>query len=148
MQYLWSRSSDNNLDTHPGWLSIAFPILLRDKLFSRLRTSCNASFPAASFPLHSVARARWLVSKVDTCRAKSECSRSSTIVPKIPCQNWWWLQLSTAFIITFFFFMTVYLLSSCSHMTHLLDKTWNPAHAMAETLCLIDCASEFDVSLL
>ena len=85
--YLWSSSSESSLDTHPGWLSMALPILLRARLFSRLSTSCSASFPAASLPLHSVARVRWLLSKVDTWRAKPECSRSSTNVPEMTMIN-------------------------------------------------------------
>lgn len=79
--YLWSSNNDRSLDTHAGWLSMALPILLRASVFNRLRTSCSASVPAASLPIHSVARARWLVSSTDTWRARPECSNSSIWLP-------------------------------------------------------------------
>lgn len=89
--YLWSSNNDRSLDTHAGWLSMALPILLRASVFNRLRTSCSASVPAASLPIHSVARARWLVSSTDTWRARPECSNSSIWLPvkKIFHVSWW-----------------------------------------------------------
>ena len=77
VSYLWSNKRDSNLDTQAGWLSIARPIRLRDNPLSKLRTSCNASVPAASLPIHSVALARWFVNSSDTWRASPECSRLS-----------------------------------------------------------------------
>lgn len=74
--YLWSSSRDSNLETQAGWLRMARPMWLLDRLLSRLRTSCRASVPAASLPLDSVARSRWLVSNVDTWQARPECSKS------------------------------------------------------------------------
>lgn len=54
--------------------SAGLPYLERS--LRRLRTSCRASFPAAWLPQHSVARARWLVRRLDTCRASPECTAS------------------------------------------------------------------------
>lgn len=47
-----------------------------ERSLRRLRTSCRASFPAAWLPQHSVARARWLVRRLDTWRASPECTAS------------------------------------------------------------------------
>lgn len=100
---LWSSSRDRSFDTHAGWLKIAFPMWLLEidtqavdkymhnrtnltriigivfyleRSLSRLSTSCKASLPAAWFPQHSVALAKWLVNRLETCRARPECTAS------------------------------------------------------------------------
>ena len=47
-----------------------------ERSLRRLRTSWRASFPAAWLPQHSVARARWFVRRLDTWRARPECTAS------------------------------------------------------------------------
>lgn len=101
--YLWSSNNDRSLDTHAGWLSMALPILLRASVFNRLRTSCSASVPAASLPIHSVARARWLVSSTDTWRARPECSNSSI-----------WLPIKKIFHVWWMWFLNIYVPGTCT----------------------------------
>lgn len=71
----------------PG-LRLGLPYLERS--LRRLSTSCRASFPAAWFPQHSVARARWLVRRLDTWRARPECTASVEPPSEVKTGKAWW----------------------------------------------------------
>lgn len=68
--------------------SAGLPYLERS--LRRLRTSWRASFPAAWLPQHSVARARWLVRRLDTCRASPECTASVEPPSELKREKAWW----------------------------------------------------------
>lgn len=127
-----------------------------ERSLSKLSTSCKASLPAAWFPQHSVALARWLVSRLDTCRARPECTAS--VEPPMNTENNAYCPLienmpgssSPALDIGHFLCcLHVIKVSSCklnipstfSHSMQRLASTWKAAQAMVATFCFLVCFS-------
>lgn len=135
-----------------------------ERSLRRLSTSCKASLPAAWLPQQSVALARWLVSRLETCRARPECTASADppveekkqwLLTSLYTTNhftWQWEKARLAFIhytntflqlqaLSQWVATNVFIPSTFSHSMHRLASTWKAAQAMVATFCFFVCFS-------